>query len=182
MKILVLIGVFSSTDSTKPIAIKIDFAKSEFEASLNKKDNIKTDYKIIDGKALIGNKLINDGEIIEIYGDEYLVDVKINYIELEEYKLFQKIVHNFTLLNNFTIFKWTFYIRSLIYVISFFALFGFKEGLFWTLIMIPVFAFLTFTIVNTFGWTGTWGYILYLSIILLDTIIGAKMGANDENY
>ena len=180
LKLLVFIGVFNGTDRNKPIDVNIDFENKTINAKLNKVSGSKYHYKIIEGKALIENKLVNDGDIITINGDKYLVDVKINYVELNEYDLFQKIVHNFSQLDAFPIFKWTFIIRSLIYLIAMIAFMEFKEAMLWSFISISILTFLTFTIVNTFGWTGWWGYILYITIIIIDAIIGFQ--STNEDY
>ena len=87
LKLLVFIGVFNGTDRNKPIDVNIDFENKTINAKLNKVSGSKYHYKIIEGKALIENKLVNDGDIITINGDKYLVDVKINYVELNEYDL-----------------------------------------------------------------------------------------------
>lgn len=173
MKLMVFLGIFSTNDTSIPIALKIDLTTNVFEAEINKGGYIKYDCEIIENKALINNELVEDLSIVEINGNEYIIDIKANYVELQEYKLIQRIVNNFRMLNKHSLYKWTFYIRCLIYIIAFFTIFEFKEGLFWTLIIIPTFTFLTFFIVNYLGWISIWGYITYLLIIIIDAIIGA---------
>lgn len=173
MKLMVYLGIFSTNDTSIPVSLKIDFKSNVFEAEINKSGYIKYDCEIIDNKALINDELVEDLSVVEIHGNEYIIDIKANYVELQEYKLIQRIENNFRILNKYSLFKWTFYIRCLIYIIAFFSIFEFKEGLFWTLIIIPIFTFLTFFIVNYLGWVGIWGYITYLIIIIIDATIGA---------
>jgi len=173
MKLLVFIGVFSTNDTAIPISLKIDLNSKNIEFEIDKSGYIKYDCKIIEGKALINNKLVNDLSIVNINGNDYIIDIKANYVELQEYKLIQKIFNNFRILNKKPVYKWTFYIRSIIYILAFFAIFGdFKEVLFWSLIVIPVFAFLTLFIANYLN-LGIWGYIIYFIIIIIDVILGA---------
>ena len=180
LKVLVLFGVFSSTDLNKPISVDINLETQTENAKVNKLDNDLHTYKFQNGKPIIGNQLVKDGEIIEINGDEYLVDVKIDTVVLEEYRFFQKVKTNFVKLNQIPLFSWTFYIRAGLIIIMSIFLMGIKDGLLVCLPVIAVFTFLTFIIVNTLGWTGYGGYSVYLLIIIIDVIIGAVNGASEE--
>lgn len=180
LKILVLFGVFSSTDLNKPLSVDINLESQTVNAKINKLDNDLHTYKFKNGKPIIGNKLVKDGDIIEINGDEYLVDVKIDTVVLEEYKFFQKVKVNFIKLNQFPLFSWTFYIRTGLMLIMLIFILGVKDGILTSIPVITIFTFLTFLIVNTLGWTGYGGYSVYLLIIIIDAIIGAVNGASEE--
>lgn len=180
LKVLVLCGVLATTDLNKPLSIDLNLEKQTLNAKINKLDNDFYSCKFQNGKPIIGNKLVKDGDIIEINGEEYLVDVKIDTVVLEEYKFFQKVKTNFLKLNQNALFSWTYYIRIAIYFIMALVLLGVKEGIALITPVILIFTFLTFLIVNTLGWTGYGGYSIYLLIIAIDSYIGSQAMA--EGY
>lgn len=175
LKLALYTGLITKIEGNQQININID--TTELVNVL--KENIKSKDKTEVTK-LISNEDKNfKSQTIKIEGELYKVE-KINnkfYVNKIEKENFFKL--RWQELNGNNILKWIYYLRILLFLIAFF-IFKPQLGSLLSFLLISVFAILysilASIIITDFGWVGA---IVFGSIFLIDTIIGAWNGGRN---
>lgn len=178
LKLALYTGLITKIEGNQQININID--TTELVNVL--KENIKSKDKTEVTK-LISNEDKNfKSQTIKIEGELYKLE-KINnkfYVNKIEKENFFKL--RWQELNGNNILKWIYYLRILLFLIAFF-IFKPQLGSLLSFLLISVFAILysilASIIITDFGWVGWVGAIVFGSIFLIDTIIGAWNGGRN---